>query len=112
MNDSVVTNLTYKTGTLRCPPNCLAHITAAASITTATTTFRLFIRRGGDSDGTSNGNSFAGIGSTGSNNVMGNGMVMVNASSEIQYTGDEPAGTLTIAVRLVGFLMLTRGQKV
>lgn len=112
VTDATIVNDTFEVGTLNAPPNCLAHIYGALENTAETGTIgRLLIRRNGAGDSAANEQAFALLATAGTfDRITGNGMVMTDASRQIQYAAGEAAGTATVTITVLGFDMLTRSN--
>lgn len=112
VSDATITNDTFEVGTLNAPPDCLAHLYGALENTTETGTVgRLLIRRNGAGGSAANEQAFAVIATAGTfDRVTGNGLVMTDASRQIQYAAGEAGGTATVTITVLGFHMLTRSN--
>ncbi len=112
VSDATITNDAFEVGTLSVPPNCLAHINAWLENTATTSgSGRLTVRRNGAVDGalpetswiaTNNGSTF--------DRAAAIGMVMVDASRQVQYAAVESDGAATVTITTIGFQMLTRSN--
>lgn len=114
VNDSTITNDTFETATISCPPLCLAHLYGRSYNTTAQDLTGVTIRTAGASD--------TGPASDGSESLLVAAeaptsensaltmlcMVLVNSSSQVEYAAEELAGTQTVSIKNVGCVMLTR----
>ena len=105
---------TYETAALSVPPNCLAHIYAnLADATSNLTDANLHVRTTGAADGVINLESWATVSTSGTfDGVSGIGMVLVNGSSQVDYTATEGSGDATVTLRTLGCLMLTRSNPI
>ncbi len=113
--DSALVADTYTDGVISVPPNCLGHVylhwvsTAGGGGDTS-----MHIRTKGAADSTVNNEGVSAMSIVGASALeMGSScLVLVDASSTIQYAGEDPGGTTTITVRTHGFIMLTRSNPI
>ena len=113
VSDNTITSLTYETGTLSVPPSSLAHIYAGlGNATTTNADARVFIRTKDAADDTAVDNeAFFRVGGDAGTDVLyasGIGDVLVNSSSQIEYTAFEGSGIVTVTIKTFGFTMFTR----
>jgi len=106
VNDNTITDDTFESAPLRCPPLALAHIYGSVDNVTITQKV-LYIRTNGATDAANQGQTAWNIGNMADSPfdmIAREGWVLVNSSSQIQYTGDESGGTSTVDVRLIGWI--------
>jgi len=114
--DTTITSNTYETGTLSSvPPNCLAHLIAHHQNTgeTVTDQRRMSLRPNGAIDVATDPSSNFWYDNAGTNNnsqLAQTGFVLVDGSSQVEYTTNEEAGTSTVGLTPNGFIMLTRSN--
>jgi hypothetical protein len=110
VNDSTITGDTAETGTLTCPPSCIAHVYGHAQNTSNThTLFRFQIYNADAGEATSVNNSWISWGTNAAAYDYAGciGQVQVNASSQVDYKCHEDSGTATMSISTFGFWMTT-----
>ena len=115
VSDNTITSGTYEAAALSVPPNSLAHIYGDLGNAGETSTVsRLHIRTAGAADSSgSNQEAWARLQTSGTFDSIGvNGMVLVDGSSQVEYTAFEGAGTATVSISTFGCTMLTRSNPV
>ena len=114
VNDNTITSDTFEVAALSVPPSCLAHIYARV-VNTATTGFqmRVNVRTAGAADAADHAEAFSSftIGAA-TDSVASIGIVLVNSSSQVDYTALEADQTATVVISTLGCLMLTRSNPV
>jgi hypothetical protein len=69
------------------------------------------VRRNGAGDSAANEQAFALLATAGTfDRVTGNGMIMTDASRQVQYAAGEAADGATVTLTVFGFDMLTRSN--
>jgi hypothetical protein len=100
--------------TLSVPPLCLAHIYANLDNATETGGLgRLIVRTPSAADqAATTAEAFiaAEFAATTFDRVTASGFVLVDANRQVEYAASEAAGTATVNIRTIGFLMLTRSE--
>tara|TARA_Y100000034_G_scaffold136703_1_gene215040 strand:- start:1903 stop:2991 length:1089 start_codon:yes stop_codon:yes gene_type:complete len=117
VNDLSMTDETFETASLSVPPNCLAHV-YATSRTETNEIARVVIKPvGADEDPSGFNNTFAGgywSGGGATNNIIaGNGLILVDSSSQIQYAVEgtsAPGIAVNCGIATIGFIMMTRSN--
>lgn len=114
INDASITANTYEIGTLSAPPRSLVHVYGRlANLSETATNGRLHIRTNGaadDATGTQeawvvydqSADAFRAVGAIGE--------VLVDSSRQIQYAASETTDGAAVAIRTLGFTMLTRSN--
>lgn len=116
INDSTITSNTFEAGTLSVPPNSLAHVYFRVQNTTGTDNFIVGqLRTNGAADAA--GSKTEALISIVINTLAGDmdeatvqGPVLVDGSSQVEYTADESTGSATVIISTLGFTMLTRSD--
>lgn len=116
VNDSTMTSTTYETGTMTCPPLCEADMYAALNNSGETaTTYHLWLRTKGSTEDTATSNETAfhinsGTGNDQMDAVCSAQRILVDSSSQLEYTCTESAGTASVVLTLFGCNMITRSN--
>ena len=114
ISDATITNNTFEAGTVSAPPSALAHVYGNLTNSAETASQgRLHIRTAGATDdGTGFLEAWAGYDQSADafRIVSAIGTVLVNSSRQVEYTASEVAGTATVTIRTLGFVMLTRSN--
>ncbi len=115
VSDASITSGVYEDGTLSVPPLCLANIVGAVqNVTTTTSGILLFIKtKGAFLDSADLRDAFANFTMDTPNEaiqISARGVVLVDASSQVQYTALESTGSVSVFIRTLGFTMLTRRE--
>ena len=112
VSDNTIVDGVAETGTLSVPPSCLAHVYAVHSNSGEDVTVgTLVIKTKGSADVAGSNEVWMRIQTAGLyDNMVTQGFVLVNSSSQVEYIASENAGTCTVEIRTMGFTMLTRSN--
>ena len=111
--DATITDDVFETIAIAAPPNSLAHIYVRASSADETAfLMRVHVRRAGSGDTavTTQATIQLQLSAGAGRDIGKDTMVMTDASRQIDYAANETAGTVTVTVATIGFLMLTRSN--
>lgn len=110
--DSSITEGAFETGILSAPPNSLADIYAVVANETSTSSpSNVFVRTKDAADSSASEEAWVHLKSTqNTKGIGGVGSVLVNGSSQVEYTATEGSGASSVTVRTLGFTMLTRSN--
>jgi len=112
LSDSTITADAFETTALSVPPNCLAHIyVRLENVGDTATQGVMSIRTAGAADSAAGTESWGQIQTSATFDAVTNaGMVLVDGSSQVNYTASEGGGTAQVDIRTFGCLMLTRRE--
>lgn len=109
VSDNTITNDTFETTTVKCPPLALAHIYGALSNSSGTSTQGHLAIRAKDAAELAGdtAENFLQIETSGTFDLLGTGgMVLVNSAQELEYAAEEADGTAAITIKLMGWIDL------
>ncbi len=114
IDDATITDATFESGTVSCPPNCLARLYASAARNSGTPdgTVWICVRRNGAADSGGLGESIYMTTNGSDDDALGAAIeVMVDGSSLVQYAAHEGGAEVTrVRIKTRGFRMLTRSD--
>ena len=111
-----VTSGTFETAALSVPRHCLAHIYAHATVAanSAGGVARVHVRTASAADVASNIEAWdVDLDNNSGHQITGSiGQVLVDASSQVDYTAQFATGSPTVTIQTLGFTMLTRSNPI
>lgn len=114
VNDSSITQNTFKTGTLSAPPNSLAHVYGTLYHTGPNLSGHLYLRSVGSADAADGIQAFSSVGiDSGTQEFRRGGcigQILLNDSREVQYTSSLNTSTAQVFVVTIGWTLLTRQE--
>ncbi len=112
LSDATITDDTFETAALTVPASSLAHIYGRATNTTSTSVNgELIVRTAGAADAVDSNESMAYARDPAAyDEAKALGFVLVDSSSQVNYTASETTGAVSVGIKTLGFLMLTRSQ--